>query len=424
MHLFRAESVNPQLRVYGSLEDLQTLVPAWAELLSSYALSTTFSTWEWLSSWWRAFGGNQQLLVIALFDSGSRLLGLAPLSIATKRMPGGLPLRELRLMGDGSGDSDNLDMPVRPGFEDQFFGAIIECLAIEKRMWDICRLNTLRPDSPAAIKLPNVLMQRGWHVFRYERPASAISLPDTWEAYHQQLSSEDRKNLDRYGRRLTKHFAWRIYRCQEQSQLPVCLEALFRLHQARWLTRGEQGSFASEARRRFYYDLSYELLAHGWLELWVLEIDGTIEAVQYGFRYGNTVFQLQEGFDPARSPDRVGFILRGQVMRNLIMEGVRRYDFLAGEPGYKAHWLAQLGKYVNLHFARPFSLGGTCLRALDDAKRGKEWLRVHVPTEVWEVLHRINAGVRRTARAEVRAPATGRASGEKKARSIGENRDI
>src|SRR5207253_10658183 len=124
----------------------------------------------------------------------------------------------------------------------------------------------------------------------------------------------------------------------------------------------------SEGRRRFCYDLSRLLLGRSSLELWALELSGRIAAVQYAFRYGKTVFQLQEGFGPERSSDRVGFVLRGHVMKQLIEEGVRKYDFLAGEPGYKARWSAQAGHYVNYYFARPFSLGSAYLRAVHHAK--------------------------------------------------------
>src|SRR5216683_2679850 len=129
MHLhgargMRGEVADLTVRVYRDLDDLQTLVPAWEELLSAYPLATTFCTWEWLSSWWRAFGGGRQLLVLAFYDPSqcdhSQLVGLATLSLERHRLAGLMSLRKIRLMGDGSGDSDSLDMPVRPGWEERF----------------------------------------------------------------------------------------------------------------------------------------------------------------------------------------------------------------------------------------------------------------------------------------------------------------
>src|SRR5271165_6106557 len=73
------------LHVYKDLNELGALRPAWDELLSQYPSATTFSTWEWLSCWWACFGKHRQLLILALFDSGS-LVGLAPLSISKERV--------------------------------------------------------------------------------------------------------------------------------------------------------------------------------------------------------------------------------------------------------------------------------------------------------------------------------------------------
>jgi CelD/BcsL family acetyltransferase involved in cellulose biosynthesis len=404
MHLhgargMRGEVADLTVRVYRDLDDLQTLVPAWNELLSVYAPATTFCSWEWLSSWWRAFGGARELLVLAFYhrspNSDGELIGLAPLSVERHGIAGPISLKKVRLMGDGSGDSDNLDMPVRPGWEEQFAVALSRYLNEQKGLWDFCELNTLPPDSPGAESFRRYLKAQGWSVLQYQRVASAISLPDNWEEYLHQLSSEDQKNLSRYARRLEKRYQTRIYRCTQESELPAILEALFQLHQERWQAAGEAGSFASEERRRFYHDLSRLLLTQSKLELWVLELNGRIAAVQYAFRYGKTVFQLQEGFDPERSSDRVGFVLRGHVMKQLIEEGVKKYDFLAGEPGYKARWSVQVAHYVNCHFAPPFSLGNGYLSAIHKARAGKEWLRSCLPPSLWNGLRWINTGLRK-----------------------------
>jgi CelD/BcsL family acetyltransferase involved in cellulose biosynthesis len=373
------------LRAYENLDELSALRPAWDELLSHYPASTTFSTWEWLSCWWSCFGNNRQLLILALFDSAS-LVGLAPLSISEER-EGWLSLRVLRLMGDGSGDSDNLDFPVRPGFERAFAKAILQHLEQRRRQWDVCLLNTLPPDSFVAGCLAETLSSSSWTFFEYSSKSSAVALPESWELYARTLSSEDRKNLTRYTRRLQLRCATRIYRCTEQDELPVCLEALFRLHQGRWQNAGEPGSFSPAQRREFYTRLSQCLLARGWLEFWALELDGEIAALQFALRYGEKVFQLQEGYDHKRKSDRLGYVLRGEVLKQLISEKVRTYDFLGGEDPYKARWGARQGHYRQIHFARRLGIGAAWLRFLDKAARSKDWLRRKLPSPAWRLLH-------------------------------------
>src|SRR5579864_4085985 len=264
-----------EIRTYRTLDELLTISAAWEELLADYPLSTTFSTPAWLGSWWQSFGKNQELLVAGFFEN-SCLVALAPFSLTTVRVAKIISLRQLRMMGDGSHDSDNLDLPVRPGFEHKFAPSLLNFLESERRSWDFAEFNVLPPHSPGCNAFRQVLAQGKWMTIEKHQPASAIPLPATWEEYLGQLSSEDQKNLIRYTRRLEKRYSARIYRCGAESQLPKCLDALFVHHQARWEAAGERGSFSIPERRNFYFGLSRALLAQGNLDLWILELDGEV----------------------------------------------------------------------------------------------------------------------------------------------------
>src|SRR5947209_158825 len=114
-----------EIRAYRNLNELLKISEKWESLLANYPLATTFSTPAWLGSWWRSFGKRQELLVAA-FYAHSRLVALAPFSVTKVRIAKTLSLRQLRLMGDGSNDSDNLDLPVTAGFEERFAASLME----------------------------------------------------------------------------------------------------------------------------------------------------------------------------------------------------------------------------------------------------------------------------------------------------------
>jgi CelD/BcsL family acetyltransferase involved in cellulose biosynthesis len=385
---------NLEIRTYRSLDELETLRANWNELLESYPLATTFSTPDWLIPWWRSLGKGQQLLVAGFFDA-SRLVGLAPLSLTRTRIATAVSLRLLRLMGDGSHDSDNLDLPVRPGFEERFAESLLHYLQNQRSLWDFCELNTIPPLSPGVNAFRQLLEREKWIVMENSRPASALALPATWEEYLLRLSAKERGKIAYYGKRLDKKYQTRFYKCETEAELPGCLEALFHLHQKHWQAAGQPGSFESPARRQFYFDLARLHLARGLLEFWMLDVNGQPAAAQFGFRFGNTVSQLQEGYDRKYSTDSVGYVLRARAIQALIAQGVRTYDFLGGEPGYKTKWGAEPGYYLDLRFARPFSAGAAWLRTRDYAARSKSWLRRNLPETVWEILHKTNVGIRR-----------------------------
>ncbi|MGO9649146.1 MAG: GNAT family N-acetyltransferase [Terriglobales bacterium] len=377
-------------QVYRTLEDLESLRPAWEDLLEEFPGSTTFSTWEWLAPWWRAFGNGRELLALAFFDESASLVGLAPMQITQRRVAPLVNLRVLGLWGDGSGDSDNLDFPVRPGWQEPVAAALLEFLTRESKHWDFCEFNTMPPDSPVANSVAKLVGERGWTAYQDDRASSAISLPETWEAYLCQLSSNERAKIRKFRNRLQRKYRVRLYRCQGENEVPGCLETLFTLHRKRWQMMQQPGSFESAARRQFYRELAGLLAAGDQLELWLLELDGHPVAAQFGFRHGDAVFQLQGGFDPTYFDDSVGYVLRAYVIEQMIARSVKRHDFLAGEAPSKACWGAQVSHYLDMQFAPPLGRGSAYLHLIHSAGKSKEWLRAHLPRNAWQVLHRLN----------------------------------
>jgi hypothetical protein len=374
------DSHNITVRVLTTLESLEKLLPAWE---------------EWLAPWWRAFGADQQLHVLVFEDMSSHLVGLAPLSISTHAALG-KKWKILRLMGDGSGDSDNLDVPIVPGYARDVVLKLLRYLRDQSRLWDLCEFNTLPADSQIADRLISLLEKEGWKTFTRRKPNCCVTLPSDWEAYLRELSSKVRKNYRYYSRKLDKQPGTRIHRCSREADLLACLETLFELHQKRWQSSGQPGSFSLVNRRNFYRDLSAVLLERNQLELWLLEIDGKTVAVDYGFRYCDTVYALQSGFDLAHGLESPGFYLKGRMLKAFIESGVRRYDFLAGYTESKARWNAQLSHYSSIHFALPVSIGAVYLRIRRDSSNGREWLRAHLPEPALKLVRGIKARIRGT----------------------------
>jgi CelD/BcsL family acetyltransferase involved in cellulose biosynthesis len=377
-----APDQNLTISLHESLESLAPLRPEWDTLLAEYPYSTTFSTYEWLGPWWRAFGSNDQLLVLAFRDANSVLVGLAAMAVTVQpALP--IPLRLLRLMGDGTHDSDNLDLPVRPGWERAISQSLLDWMRKNSALWDICELNTLPSCSAVGAAILQDLRQRKWPCVTSTRPQTVVELEESWEAHLKRISSKERGKIGLRTRRLEKKYQIQIRKCKEQVELDSLLEALYELHAKHWKLRGLPGTLHVPARRQFYAELARLLLARQRLEFWVLELERKVVAAQFGLRHGESVFSLQEGFDPDYAADSVGYVLRAQVLKQLIADGVRRYDFLGGTDESKMRWGAELRSYSNLHFARPLTRGSFHLNFKNTSSQGKDWLRNHLPEGVW-----------------------------------------
>jgi len=377
-----------QVRTVRTWNELEVIRPAWERILQGAEALTIFSTLEWLGAWWKAFAKDEELEAPVFSNSDGEIVGVVPLYSDWVETALPFRVRRLRLVGDGSEDSDNLDLIVRGGYEDFCTQAFLSWLESNPH-WDICELNTLPLDSASLQSLIANLKHRGWTLRRLERPRSRIPLPDTWENYLQQtISKKEKTKIGYYTNRLQQRFSVSVTRCNDVHALPGSLGALFELHQKRWHLKGKPGAFGSVQRCELYYSVAASFMQRGWLEFWIMALDGKAVAAQFGFRYRDAVYSLQEGFDPAYASDRVGYVLRAHVLKMLIGQGVSHYDFLGEEDPSKNRWGAQVGCYADIHFARPLTRGAIYLRMDQTTRALKSWLRTKLPSPVLRALRK------------------------------------
>ena len=234
--------------------ELEGIAADWERLLSENPALGLFSTPEWLGSWWHAFGAGKELVALVFTDANRAVVGLSPMYRERVESPLVARVNLLRLVGDGSGDSDDMDFIVRPGYE----GAVVRAFLkwFRNRKWDLCHLNALSPRSVVASLLLRDLRNNSWDLATHEHPCVTVPLPGTWELYLKQLSSKERGKIGNRTRRLETRHQLRFYKCQAAEELPQCLDTLFLLHQKRWEKLDESGSFSLPRRRQFYDEMA------------------------------------------------------------------------------------------------------------------------------------------------------------------------
>jgi CelD/BcsL family acetyltransferase involved in cellulose biosynthesis len=371
---------------YTNWSEIEGLERAWNSLLAQSSARTIFLSWEWVQAWWSAFGARRGLVLLTCIDSEGTLVAIAPLQRTWEetgpRVFGWL----LRLVGDGIGGSENLDWVVREGYEAAAVSAFVDWLDQHRSLWDAIGLNTVPATSPVMAAVRAELRRRGWR--QVERPGTGYvrRLPESWEALLASLSKNKRTQISTRLRKLQDRFSVRVRRCERLEELPECLEHLMSLHQKRWGLRGEAGSFALEQKRTFYLEMAQKLLLRGWLDFWLLELDGKTVAAEFGFHYSGTYSFLQAGFDPEFASYSVGVVLRAHIMQELIARGLREYDFLGGDDQYKHSWGAESRNYVFLSCARPYTRAAVGLVLDISVEKTKNWLRTRTPKVVWQTI--------------------------------------
>jgi CelD/BcsL family acetyltransferase involved in cellulose biosynthesis len=350
----------------------------WDHLLQHSASNTIALTHEWLFTWWDVFHAGRELCLVLVRDGG-QLVGIAPLLKRRVRSYGVLSLRRIEFLASGEDEFDEicsnyLDFIILKGREPEVTETILRFLVETEKDWDEIRLTDMAGES-----LSLSLLQAGaarWGLdWQTTREEMCLYVPlSTEQALICGLKGTYGRNLPKSLRAVARApERVTVQRIETESEFEAGFEILVRLHQNRWISQGQPGSFASEKFGRFHRQLAPLLLRRGWLQLWVLWVDGEAVCAIYDFVYAGKVFYYQSGLgqqtDLIRSP---GLYLRYAGLKTAICEGYTECDFLKGEPNsYKFNWGTQMRPIVQVRLARP----GAKERLYQGANRTVEGLR-------------------------------------------------
>jgi CelD/BcsL family acetyltransferase involved in cellulose biosynthesis len=190
----------------------------------------------------------------------------------------------------------------------------------------------------------------------------------TWDDYLASCGAAHRYAFRRKLRRLEERFRIELRTARSEDERAEALDALFRLHEARWRGRGGSDGLGPAWVRRFHHAFTREALARGWLRLSVLTLDGRPAAALYGLMHGGVFWFYQSGLDPTFARQSVGLVTMGLTIRDAIAEGAVGFDMLHGEEEYKSHW-ARSRRRLTTARAYPPGLGGAWARRVHSAAR-------------------------------------------------------
>lgn len=367
-------------------EVVRLLPEQWNPLLRSSSSDTFFLTWEWISNWRKAYGAGLEPFVVSGWEQ-DQLIGVAPLCIETINKFG-VKWKLLKLLGDGSHDSDYLDCFAKPGYEAKFAEAVLNVLKAERRSWDYMELHGPLRSSPFANGFGNHAKELGWRLAQDDVACLTLQLPATWEGYLQLLKPRFRTKV-RSAMTFFEQQQTTITQCTSEEQLREWLDLFFALHGKRWNSKGRPGVFGGKEKREFYWDISRAALRSGSLEFHRLDLGERALAFQYGFRYKNSFLLLQEAYDPDWESLRPGIALRGFRLRSMIADGVREYDFLGGVAQHKLDWGASAKQSIKLRVAASQSAATAFFKVPSALENGKEFARKVLPQPLIAALKKV-----------------------------------
>ena len=374
-----------KLRVacFSTEQEFDSLRHDWDELLDDSNQCVYFLRWSWNRLWWRTHApANSRLFLIACYDGSDKLVGLAPLYWRERSLVGVGRMQELVFLGTGvpTSTSEQLDLIARRGYEQPVAAAIANYLLEAS---DVDRL-WLSEIPIASIILPHFRRALGQsQSLKICNRSHYVDTSQDWESFNRGLRKSMRTNVTYYTRRLFKLFDCKFRRVRTLAELEPAMDTFVRLHQARWESKGEPGSFALPSFEGFLKDAMRSTLAEGRLRLWTLELQGVTAAVLLAFVDNGVAHYFQGGFNPVFAKESLGTVMCGLCIKDCVeSEDVNEFNFMGGDPSYKERWTSNSRDSVALEWLRPGIRSQSFAIAVQGKVVGRSLLRLVTPTVV------------------------------------------
>lgn len=332
--------------------DFDALEAEWDGLVESSDQAVFFLRWHWNRTWWRIYApAHSRLCLITCRDEQQRLVGLAPLYVSEQVHHGVVPVRQVTFIGTGIElkTSEYLDIIAARGYERPVAEAIAHVLR-SRRDWDRLWLWCV-PSKSGTLPLLAAALGPGARITHLEE-ARVVDTSTDWETTRAGFS----QNIDRVIRHVFKVPGMQFSIVDHAADLEPALDDLVRLHQARWTSRGEPGSFVLPRFDEFLRETARRAFAEGRLRLWRLRAAGVAVAALIGFHDRGTTHYLQSGIDPspAYKTYSLGRAIIGLAIKHSVDEpGTRAFDFMGGLAPYKKSWTPHVIETSELEMFRP-----------------------------------------------------------------------
>jgi CelD/BcsL family acetyltransferase involved in cellulose biosynthesis len=313
-----------ELEPIRDVQALERLTAEWWRLWQRVPGASPFQSPAWLIPWWHCFSPGE-LRSVAVRREG-RLIALAPFYLED----GALGRRLLPL---GISVSDYFDVLIDPDDESTAGRLLLAHLTETEAAQALC-CEELAPDA-AALRLWG---RSEWKTELQSQSACPVmnigaAADDPLKA---NVPAGKLRKLRMARHRMERHDG--VVRAPPPSAVKHFLHELFRLHEARWESRGERGVLADAAVRRFHETALPGLSSAGLLSLYGLWVGDRMIAGYYGFVRGERAYAYIGGFDPEFAFESPGTILIGHAIEEAAHRGATEFHFLRGREPYKYEW--------------------------------------------------------------------------------------
>lgn len=328
------------IRAITDFNSFEKLHPQWGSLIKSSSTQDVFLTWEWFYAWLNSYGKNAKLLILTVWEDND-LVGIAPFSLITQKKYG-VNFRVLRTLSAPQCDVGGFLVKKD---KEEAIEAIINWLTAQKGEWDLIELNQFQKDNPETQHILTQLAQNNFQVWEKSNKHFYINYTNGWDHYCSELSKNFRKQIRKNERLAEEAGGCEVRRFGGETCTWEVIETIMEINRHATYPY----IYHSKEDQELHRSLIQVMAENKWFEVYILYLQGTPIAYEYGFLYNRRMADWRVGFDRRNkfsfSP---GVFLTAQVMKTGFSENQIEIDFLRGDEGYKNDWRPLYREYIHV----------------------------------------------------------------------------
>lgn len=313
-----------------------SLEPFWNRLVVGSVANTCHSTFEWLFTWWRHFGADRQLLLIAAYED-SAPVGLAPLYVDACAAA----FRNLHFIGQGLSDyADFITPRDRPDVTEALVSALLDL----RSSWDGMDLEEIPAQSPNKALLDRAIEAgRVPAVWQTTVRCPYLPIEGSWEAFYATMGKgfrhEVRNKLNRWNKLNKEQRNGLELRYVDRREVDsVFVDEVVALSGERRSADGHRSPFLNHPDQEFLREVLPLMGRQNQLRVGELRCGDTLLAFMLAYHWQGVVYTWNTQYDPAYAEYSLGRIVLVSLAEQSFRESCHELDFMRGEEPYKFQW--------------------------------------------------------------------------------------
>jgi len=334
------------VRLHSNWNTIAGQGQAWNRLLDQSESTNVFLRHEYLSKWWKLFGGAGQPYIVEVLD-GESTIGFAPLQSPAKKSDQESP--QLSMIGYFA---DYCGCVVRVGRERAFVETLFDFF-VDQVVADVS-LDHLREDSAlygAVVDLCRSREMRHSPIAITRAPFVKIS--GSWDEYTRTLSGNTYRDLKKKLNRFRRVDGLLITEIRDLSAYQDHVSRMIEMHLELWAARKTRTPYQVPERRMFLREVGWALLQQGILRLACLQVSDKPIAYLWCYDYKRVRHYLNAAWDMGYANLSPGSLLLIQGIRDAFELGFDEFDMLGGEEAFKYRYTHRSHHVTTLKIINP-----------------------------------------------------------------------